>query len=113
MWHRCLGPAVEVVSKHDLGKGHWQTVKWVLRYLLKIVDVGLVFERNDTCDWYAIDFVDLYCVSDLDKRQLTTGYVFTLSVSGAPVSWKSTKHINVRYQFMRRLLVNDESYFRR
>ena len=30
LWHRCLGHAVEVVSKysHDLGKGHWlQVVK--------------------------------------------------------------------------------------
>ena len=84
LWRRCLGPIVEVVSKHDPSKGHWQTVKWVLRYLLKTVDVGLVFEQDDTCDQYAIGFVDLDCVGDLDKRQSTTGYVFILS--GAPVS---------------------------
>ena len=29
--------------------------------LLKTVDVGLVFERDDTCDLYA------NCVGDLDK----------------------------------------------
>ena len=99
-WHRCLGPAVGVVSRyrHDPGKGYWQIVKWVLRYLLKIVDVGLVFERDDTCDQYAIGFVDSDCAGELDKRQSTTGYVFTLS--GAPVSWKSSKHIDVRYQFV-------------
>ena len=97
LWHRCLGPVVGVVSRyrHDPGKGHWQAVKWVLRYLLKTVDVGLVFERDDTCDQYSVGFVDSDCASDLDKRQSTTGYVFTLS--GALLSWKSTKHIDVRY----------------
>ena len=72
----------------------------VIRYLLKTVNVGLVFERDDTCDQYAIGFVD--SDSELDKRQSTTGYVFTLS--GAPISWKSSKHIDVRYQFMQRII---------
>ena len=104
LWHRCLGPVVEVVSRsrHDPGKGHSQAVKWVLQYLLKIVIAGLVFERDDTCDQYAISSVDLDCVGDLDKRQLTSGYAFTLS--RAPVSWKSTKHIDVRYQFVREII---------
>ena len=35
---------------HDLDKGQWQAVKWILRFLLKIIDVGLVFERDDTCN---------------------------------------------------------------
>ena len=98
--HICLGIAVGVVSRyrHNLGKRHWQAVKWVLRYILKTVDVGLVFKRDDTCDHYAICFVDSDCDGDLDKRQSTTGYVFTRS--GAPVNWKSMKHIDVRYQFV-------------
>ena len=97
LWHRCLRLIVGVVSRyrHDPGKGHWQVVKWVLWYLLKIVDVGLVFERDDICDQYAINFVDSDCVGDLDKWQSTTSYVFTLSE--APISWKSTKHIDVCY----------------
>ena len=70
-------------------------MKWVIRYLLKTVDVGLVFERDDTCDQYAIGFVDSNCAGDLDKGQSTIVYVFTLL--RAPVSWKSTKHIDVRY----------------
>ena len=48
------------------------------------MDVGLVFERDDACDQYAIGFVVSDCASDLDKRQSTTGNVFTLL--GAPVS---------------------------
>ena len=59
-------------------------MKWVLWYLLKTVDVGLVFERDDTCDQYAIGFVDSDYAGDLDKRQLTTVYVFTFS--GVPAS---------------------------
>ena len=55
---------------------------------MKTVDVGLVFERVDSCDQYAIGFVDSYCSGDLDKWWSTTGYVFTLS--RALVSWKST-----------------------
>ena len=46
LWHRFLGLAVGVVSRyrHDPGKGHWLAVKWVLWYLLKIIDIGLVLE---------------------------------------------------------------------
>ena len=70
LWHRCLRPAVGVVGRyrHDPCKGHWQAVKWVLRYLLKTIDVGLVFNRDDTCDQYAIGFVDSDCASDLDNE---------------------------------------------
>ena len=74
--------------KHDPGKGHSYAVKWILRYLLKTVDVGLVFERDDTCNQYVIGYVDSDYVGDLDTRRLTTGYVFTLV--GAPMNWKST-----------------------
>ena len=51
-----------------------------VRYLLKTVDVGLIFERYDTCDQYAIGFVDSDYAGDMDKRQSTTSYVLiTLS----------------------------------
>ena len=75
-------------------------MKWVLRYLLKTVDVGLVFKRDDT--YYTIAFVDSDCAGDLDKQQSTTVYVFTLS--GAPISCKSTKHFDVRYHFVREII---------
>ena len=58
--------------RHDPSKGHWQVVKWVLRYLLKVVDVNLVFEQDDKCDQHTIGFVDLDCAGDLDKWQSTT-----------------------------------------
>ena len=55
---------------------------------MKIVDVGLVFQRDHTCDQHVISFIDSYCVGDLNKRWSTTDYVFSLEE--APVSWKST-----------------------
>ena len=73
---------------HDAGKGHCRTVKWILWYLLKIVDVSLVFKQDDTCDPYAIGFEDSNYAGDLDKWQSATGYVFTLVA--APISWKCT-----------------------
>ena len=42
-------------------------MKWILRYLLKTIDVGLVFERDDAYDQYAIIFVDSNCDGDLNK----------------------------------------------
>ena len=85
-----ISHAVGVVSRymHDPSKGHWQAVKWILRYLLKTVDFGLVFKQDDTCNRYAIGYMDLDYAGDLDKRRFTTSYVFTLA--GEPVSWKST-----------------------
>ena len=32
---------------HDPGKEHWQAVKWILRYILDTLDVGLVFQQDD------------------------------------------------------------------
>ena len=85
-----ISQAVGVVSRymHDPGKGHWQAVKWILRYLQKTVDVGLIFEQDKTHGQYVAGYVDSDYAGDLDKRRSTTGYLFTLA--RAPVSWKST-----------------------
>ena len=80
-------------------------MKWVLRYLLKTIDVDLVFERDNTCDQYAIGFSDSDCAGDLDKRQPTI-YVFTLL--GVPISWKSTKYINIHYQFVLEIITEEQ-----
>ena len=63
-----ISHAVGVVRRymHDHSKGHWQAVKCIIRYLLKTVDVGLVFEQDDTCNQYVIDYVDSDYASDLD-----------------------------------------------
>ena len=62
-------------------------MKWILRYIKGIIDVGLVFEKNSTGKQDCIGYVDSDYASDLDKLRSITGYVFILSQ--APVSWRS------------------------
>ena len=85
-----ISHAVGIVSRymHNPGKGHWQAVKWILRYIQKTMDVRLLFERDDTLGQGVIGYVDSDYAGDLDKRRSTTGYVFTFA--GGPISWKST-----------------------
>ena len=85
-----ISHAVSMVSRymHNPGKGHWQAVKWILRYIQGTVDVGLKFERDRTIDKHIVGYVDSDYAGDLDKRRSTTGYVFTMA--GGPVSWRST-----------------------
>ena len=63
-------------------------MKWILRYIQKTLDVGLIFEKDDMVGQHVVGYCDLDYAGDLDKRRSTTGYVFTLTK--APVSWKST-----------------------
>ena len=90
----CIRPdishAVGIVNRymHNPGKEHWQAVKWILRYIQKTLDVGLIFEKDDMVGQHVVGYCDSDYVGDLDKIRSTTGYVFTLAK--APVSWKST-----------------------
>ena len=49
-----LSQAVSMISRymHDPRRGHrrghWEAVKWVLRYIKGTIDVGLVFEKDST-----------------------------------------------------------------
>ncbi|KAE8732640.1 hypothetical protein F3Y22_tig00001818pilonHSYRG00042 [Hibiscus syriacus] len=76
-----ISQAVGVVSRymHDPGEGHWQAVKWILRYLQQTVDVGLVFEQDEALGQCMVGYVDSNYAGDLDKRRSTTGYLFTLA----------------------------------
>jgi len=69
---------------YDPGKGHWEAVKWILQYIKGTIDIGLIFKKDVASKKKCIRYVDSDYVRDLDKRQFTTGYVFTLSQ--APVS---------------------------
>jgi len=84
-----LSQAVSIISiyMHDPRKGHYEAVKWVLRYIKGIIDVGMVFEKDFTGKQECIEYVDSDYAGDFDKRRSTMGYVFTLSQ--APVSWRS------------------------
>ena len=64
-----------------LGIEHWNAVKWILRYLRGTSNKCLHF-RGSTTDLQGYGDSDL--VGDIDTRQSTTGYVFT--IVGAAVS---------------------------
>ncbi|GKF95698.1 hypothetical protein Tco_0288433, partial [Tanacetum coccineum] len=70
-----IAHAVGVVSRYmaEPGRGHWEVVKRILRYIKGTSDVALCFGDSD--------------LGDLDGSKSTTGYVFTLS--GGTVSWVS------------------------
>jgi len=84
-----LPQVISMISRnmHDPERSHWDAVKWVLRYIKGTIDVGLVFEKNSIGKQECAGYIDSDYIGDLDKRQSTTGYVFTLSQ--AHVSWCS------------------------
>ena len=76
-----ISQAVSMVSRymHDPAKSHWQATKWILRYILGTVDLGLKFERDDSVERHLVGYVDSNYAGDLDKHRSTTGYAFTFT----------------------------------
>ncbi|XP_041003982.1 secreted RxLR effector protein 161-like [Juglans microcarpa x Juglans regia] len=83
-------PVVSVVSKYKANpsKVLWQVVKWILRYLRRILNFGLVFDRETYFSSRVVGYIDYNYAGDLDKRRSLTGYVFILR--GSAISWKAT-----------------------
>ncbi|GJU85887.1 retrovirus-related pol polyprotein from transposon TNT 1-94 [Tanacetum coccineum] len=81
-----IAHAVGVVSRYmaEPGRGHWEGVKRILRYIKGTLDVALCFRDSDLI---VKGYVDSDYVGDLDRSKSTTGYVFILS--GRIVSWVS------------------------
>jgi hypothetical protein len=75
--------AVGVVSMYmnNLGKEHWEEVKWILRYLRGISTHALCFGGSEIV---LQGYVDSDMVGDEDSRRSTTRYVFT--VGGTTIS---------------------------
>ena len=60
--------AVSMVSRymHDPGRGHWDVVKWILRYIKSTMDVGLVYERDHRGKQECTGYVDSDYAGDLN-----------------------------------------------
>ena len=78
--------AVGVVSRFMSrpGKQHWETVKWILRYLKGSSNTCLCFTGASL---KLQGYVDVDFTDDIDSRKSTTGFVFTLG--GTTISWAS------------------------
>ena len=70
-----LSQAVSMVSRymHDPSRGHWEAVKWILRYIKGTIDIGLIFKKDVTGKQKCIGYVDSDYARDLDKRRPTIG----------------------------------------
>ena len=79
-----IAHVVGVVSRYmnNIGKEHWEEVKWMLRYLRGTATHALCFGGSDTV---LHGYVDLDMACDKDSSRSTTGYSFT--ISGITVSW--------------------------
>jgi hypothetical protein len=95
-----ISQAVSVVSHYmaNLGKVHWQAIKWILRYLQGTINVGLVYDRGSGISSSIVGYVDLDYAGDSDKRRSLTGFVFTLSRYA--ISWKATLQLTIALSTM-------------
>ncbi|XP_073153233.1 secreted RxLR effector protein 161-like [Henckelia pumila] len=86
----CTRPDIEyamgVVSKFMSNpvKQHWESVKWIFRYLKGSISSSLCFRKSNSG---LQGFVDANMSGDIDDIKSTTGYVFTFG--GTAVSWVS------------------------
>ncbi|KAD3066803.1 hypothetical protein E3N88_34683 [Mikania micrantha] len=81
-----LAHAVGVVSRYmsNLGKEHWDAVKWLLQYLKGTSMMSLCFKGKDTV---LRGYTDADLGGCKESYKSTTGYVF--SVGGNAFSWMS------------------------
>lgn len=79
-----ISHAVGVVSYYmgNLGTAHWETVKWLLRYLKGISSMALCFRKGSIG---LEGFINVDLGGDLDRWKSTFSYVFTWG--GTPASW--------------------------
>lgn len=77
---------MEIVRRFlaNLGKQHWEGVKWILRYLKETSHQCLCFGDNNIV---LEGFIDAYMVGDVDTRNSITSYLYTFV--GVAVSWVS------------------------
>lgn len=81
---------VGVVSRYmgNLGKCHWEAVKWILRYLNGSVGLGIMFGGAKNTSSKILGYVGSDFAGDLDRGRSVTGFVFTSF--GGTVSWKAS-----------------------
>lgn len=53
----------------NLGKQHWEAVKWIIKYLRGITNTMSCFRKTDLV---VQDYVDADMASDIDNRKSTT-----------------------------------------
>ncbi|KAE8676476.1 Laccase-10 [Hibiscus syriacus] len=95
-----ISQAVGVVSRymHDPGKEHWEAVKWIPRYILNTVDVGLVIQQDKQDGQCVVGYCDsdyaeaeYMAVTEAVKEAIWLQGLFgELGMEHKAHSWKST-----------------------
>ncbi|GJU94343.1 hypothetical protein Tco_1319099 [Tanacetum coccineum] len=108
--------AVSVVSRYlaNLGKNHWEAVKWILKYLWGTSNVGLMYGTYHGNHVDVTGFVDSDYTKDPDKEVEYMALTKAVNEAiwlrglweelGMDLNTVRTKHINVRYYFIREVL---------
>ena len=83
-----IAHSLSVLSRYMSNPGleHWNTLKWLMRYLKGTSKYGLIYQR-DPGKVVLNGYVDADYASNKDNRRSTTAYVFVLNKSC--ISWKS------------------------
>jgi len=86
-----LSYAISVISRFmaNPGQVHWQTLKWVLRYLNGSLKGGLKYTRSQPGRDALKRYVDADYASNVDTRKSLSRFVFTLF--GTTVTWKANQ----------------------
>ncbi|XP_073138629.1 secreted RxLR effector protein 161-like [Henckelia pumila] len=85
-----LAYAISVISRFMSNQGieHWKALKWILKYIKRVSDLGLVFKEKNESTNPIVGYVDSDFAGNLDTRKSLTGFVFT--AYGTAVTWKSS-----------------------
>lgn len=95
---RTLAYAISVISRFmaNLGKAHWETLKWTLRYLKESTNIGLMFQKQENISQAVVGYVNTYYAGNLDTRKSVTGFVSTvesyIAVSGCTLNNRGKLH---------------------
>nr|XP_048331591.1 secreted RxLR effector protein 161-like [Ziziphus jujuba var. spinosa] len=83
-----LAHSISVLSRFmaNPGRGHWEALKWLLRYLKHTANEGLIYKK-DSSEVELNGYLDSDYAGDRDKRRSMSSYAFTLC--GNCISWKS------------------------
>nr|KYP59970.1 Retrovirus-related Pol polyprotein from transposon TNT 1-94 [Cajanus cajan] len=81
-----IAHAVGTVSRFlsNPGREHWNSVKWILRYLHGTVDMKLCFGGDKPT---LVGYSDSDMAGDVDSRKSTSGYL--IKFAGGAVAWQS------------------------
>ena len=74
--------------------GDLVTAKHVLRYLKGTIEYELCFRKGNN-ELNLVAYSDADWASSLDDRHSTTGYCFSLTENGPPISWKSKRQTTI------------------